>query len=113
MMSHASKRRHDSRPERMAPSGGWPTLICRILFIIAGGYFVSTSLVAAFSVTLTFIGLHRSEGAVLASMSGFVIYLVLLIWGFAQPSLMRLGVVFLLLAGGGQALSILLPRVGG
>lgn len=81
--------------------------------VIVGGYLVSASLVSASSVMLPFTGLHRSEAVVLASMCGFVIYLGLLIWGFAQQSLIRLGVMFALLAGGGQVITMLLPRVGG
>lgn len=91
----------------------WMVLIGRVFLVVVGGYFVSSRLVAASSVTLSLLGLHRSEAAVLASMSGFVFYLGLLIWGFAQQGVMRLAATFALLAGGGQVLAVLLPRVGG
>lgn len=112
-MRDVANQRQGERRSREASGNSWIAITGRVLLVVAGGYLVSASLVSASSVMLPFVGLHRSEAVVLASMCGFVLYLGLLIWGFAQQSLMRLGGMFALLACGGQVITILLPRAGG
>lgn len=84
----------------------------RIVLALLGGYGASTSIVAALSAGLPFTGLPRSEGVVLASMLGFIIYLVLLIWGFSERRLWRLGAGLALLAFGGIGLAALIGPGG-
>ncbi|MCP1999794.1 hypothetical protein [Nitrobacter winogradskyi] len=54
----------------------------------------------------------RSEAVVLASMLGFIIYLVLLLWSFAERRLWRLGYVLAFLAGSGFGFASLLGLGG-
>lgn len=73
----------------------------RVVLALGGGYFLSAALV-----TLTARGLatpdliSRSDAVVLASMFGFLLYLVLLLWAFAERRLSRLAAVL----GGGALL---------
>ncbi len=53
------------------------------LLVVVGGYFLSAALVALGAVGLSSLGMARSEAVVSFAMLGFVIYLMLLIWGFA------------------------------
>lgn len=66
-------------------------IILRLLAAIGGGYAVAAGL-AALTAVILFVtgGLPRSEAVILASMLAFLIYLVLLIWAFAERSLTRL-----------------------
>lgn len=84
---------------------GWLSLVTRVLMVVVAGYAASAGLSAALSVTLPFAGLARSESVLLASMSGFLFYLVLLIWGFVERRLWRLGAVLALLSACGFGLA--------
>ena len=66
-------------------------IVLRLLAAIGGGYAVAAGL-AALTAVILFVtgGLPRSEAVILASMLAFIIYLVLLIWAFAERSLLRL-----------------------
>ena len=79
-------------------------LALRVLSIVAGGYFLSAALVALGAAGLAGLGLARSEAVILMTMLGFVLYLLVLIWGFAERSLPRLLAVTLAGAAMGQAL---------
>jgi hypothetical protein len=66
-------------------------LILRLAAAIGGGYGVSAGLAALAAVALpATTAMPRSEAVVLASMLAFLVYLGLLIWGFAEPNLVRL-----------------------
>jgi len=67
----------------------------RILLACVGGYFLSATLVT-WGAWLLSLALPRSEAVVLMAMLGFVIYLLALLWAFAEPRLLRL---WLVLAG--------------
>lgn len=69
----------------------------RVLGAIFGGYAFTAASVALLSVALPMLGMARSEAVILASMLGFVAYVGLLIWAFAEPRLSR---VWAVLAGG-------------
>lgn len=78
-----------------------------VLGAVIGGYAFSAALVALGSVALPLAtGLARSEAVLLSSMLGFVVYLVVLIWAFAER---RLGRVWGVLAAG-AALTFLLAH---
>jgi hypothetical protein len=66
-------------------------IIVRLVAAIGGGYAVSAGLAAlAARVLPVTTSMPRSEAVVLASMLAFLVYLGLLIWAFAEPSLVRL-----------------------
>jgi hypothetical protein len=69
-------------------------ILVRLVAAIGGGYAVSAGLAAlAARVLPVTTAMPRSEAVVLASMLAFLVYLGLLIWGFAEPSLVRLCVI--------------------
>ncbi|WP_174825923.1 hypothetical protein [Reyranella soli] len=66
-------------------------MIVRLIAAIGGGYAASAGLAAlAARVLPVAAAMPPSEAVVLASMLAFLVYLGLLIWGFAEPSLVRL-----------------------
>jgi hypothetical protein len=69
---------------------GASQLVLRVLLALAGGYASTAAAVLLLGVSFTALGLARSEAVVLASMLGFVIYLGVLLWAFAEPRLARL-----------------------
>lgn len=77
----------------------------RLFVVIGGGYVASSALVAGLAKALPSFGLARSDGVVLASMLGFIIYLVMLILGFARRRLMRVVVDLVLITGLGLMLA--------
>ena len=62
----------------------------RVAAAFGGGYACTAALVGSGALLLTLLGgLPRSEAVTLAAMLGFVLYLLLLIWGFTEPKLWR------------------------
>jgi hypothetical protein len=89
-------------------------IILRLIAAIGGGYAVSAGLAAFAAVGLPMVTiLPRSEAVVLASMLAFLIYLALLIWGFAERRLGRLHSILPVTAavawGGALGLARLIP----
>lgn len=73
-------------------------VVARVLGAVLAGYAFSAALVALLSVVVPQLsGMARSEAVLLASMLGFLIYLAILIWSFAEPRVTR---VWAVLAGG-------------
>ena len=68
-------------------------LAARIVLPIFGGYALASGFAGFFGVLLSFAGMARSEAVLLAAMLSFLVYLLVLIWGFAERR------VFALLAG--------------
>jgi hypothetical protein len=85
--------------------GQWWVISLRLLVVIGGGYIASSALVAGLARALPLLGLARSEAVVLASMLGFVIYLLVLILGLARRSLTRFVVELLVTTGIGLLLA--------
>ena len=85
--------------------GQWWVISLRLLAVIGGGYAASSALVAGLARALPLLGLARSEAVVLASMLGFVIYLLVLILGLARRSLTRFVVELLVMTGIGPLLA--------
>jgi hypothetical protein len=85
---------------RRGPSPARDTIALagHVLAVVGGGYACTAAAVAlaARALPLAF-GMARSEAAVLTAMAGFVLYLALLVWGFAEP---RQGRVWAVLLGG-------------
>jgi hypothetical protein len=96
-------------PTRAPGPGPWH-VASRVLGAVLGGYALSAALVALLSVALPLVsGLARSEAVILASMLGFLIYLGLLLWAFAERRLARVWVVTV----GGAGLAYALVRLIG
>lgn len=73
-------------------------IIARAVAAVLGGYALSAGLSAALAVTLPLVSsLPRSESVLLASMLGFVIYLLVLLWVLVER---RVLLVLAVLAGG-------------
>ncbi len=68
------------------------SVLLRVIGAVLGGYVVSAALVALLAVGLSATGLPRSEAVVTASLLGFVLYLLVLLWAFSVRSLARLWV---------------------
>ena len=85
--------------------GQWWVISLRLLAVIGGGYIASSALVAGLARALPLFGFARSEAVVLASMLGFVIYLLVLILGLARRSLTRFVVELLVMTGIGLLLA--------
>ncbi len=95
-----------------ASTRAWINVLARVVLATLGGYAASAGIVAALSATMPLTGMSRSEGVVLASMLGFIVYLVLLLWSFAERRLWRLGFVLAFLAGGGFGFAYLMGAGG-
>ncbi|MEM6647235.1 MAG: hypothetical protein AAF730_13385 [Bacteroidota bacterium] len=74
----------------------------RVLLAVVGGYLLTEAVVSLLAALLATLGMVRTEAVVLSMMLGFVIYLLLLLWAFAEQRLVRLWIVF----GGGTALAM-------
>ena len=61
----------------------------RLLLVIVGGYFLAAGFAALMALALS-RAMPPSEAATLVAMLAFVIYLALLLWGFAEQRLTRL-----------------------
>jgi hypothetical protein len=83
----------------MAPGKG--AIALRILGALFGGYAFTSGAVACSTLLLIAAGVARSESVTIATLLGFPLYLVVLLWSFCTPALHR---VWLALAGGGAAL---------
>lgn len=68
----------------------WLRILQRVAGALLGGYAFTAALVALLTVALVYAGLSRSEAVVSASMSGFLVYLLVLLWAFSVRSLTRL-----------------------
>ncbi|MEW6453907.1 MAG: hypothetical protein AB1490_24930 [Pseudomonadota bacterium] len=86
--------------------------LLRVPLAIVGGYGAASALVSGLALSLPLLGMTRSDAVVTASMLGFLIYLVLLLWGAAARRLMRLAIGYAILTAIGMAPWALL-RAGG
>ena len=72
-------------------------IVLRLAIAVLGGYALSASIVAFSALALSEMAAWpRSEAVVLSSMLGFVIYLSVLIWAFAEKRVARLGLTLAL-----------------
>ena len=76
----------------------------RVIGAVAGGYIVTAVAVTTAGAVLARLGMARSDAVVTAAMLGFIVYLLLLLWGFAVRSPARL---WLSLAGSAALLMAL------
>ena len=87
----------------------WPALVQRALLALMGGYFLSAALAGLFALGLSRI-MPRGEAVVLVAMCASIVYLLLLLWAFAERRLARL---WLALGGGAGAAQLALWAAGG
>lgn len=81
----------DQRHSRMPPAAA---TVLRVLGAVGGGYALTALTVSVGAVALSRAGMARSEAVALAAMLGFVLYLVLLLWGFSVRRVGRLWLGF-------------------
>ncbi len=80
-------------------------VLLRVLGAVLGGYAFSAAWVAFASIALPpATGMARSEAVLLSSMLGFVVYLAVLIWAFAQRAVWRIWAA----CAGGSLLALVL-----
>jgi len=85
-----------TRPPHNPLFGHAGSVVARLLGAVGAGYACTAALVALAAPTLSLaFGMARSEAVVLAALSGFLLYLVVLIWGFAERRLWRVWTVLL------------------
>jgi len=87
-------------------------IAARVAIALVGGYFLSAGLAALLALPLSAL-MPCSESVVLMAMLAFIIYLVVLLWAFAER---RLAKLWLVLGGGTLAVQGLvwwLSRAGG
>jgi len=81
----------------------WSRVTPRVLLAVVGGYWLSAGLAALFAAGLAVL-MQDSEAVVLMAMLAFVVYLIVLLWAFAEA---RLGRLWVVLGGGALAVQIL------
>lgn len=81
-------------------------IISRITGAVLGGYGLTALLIALFAALLVRAGMARSEAVVGASIAGFLIYLMLLVWALGAVRLRSLWTGLAL--GSGSAYGLLL-----
>ena len=90
-------------------SAGWPALVQRVLLALMGGYFLSAGLAGLCALGLGRV-MPRGEAVLLVAMCAFIVYLLLLLWAFAERRLARL---WLALGGGAGTAQLALWAAGG
>jgi hypothetical protein len=89
-------------------------IAARIVIAVAGGYAATSGLIAFLAMSLPpLTGIPRSEAVVLSSMVGFVLYLGLLLWGFAVRRLVVLLLALFLLSAGSFGLVAIINHCSG
>lgn len=97
--------------QRASPVPPYATPV-RVLAAVVGGYFLTAGAVPLAAAGLAGGGaMARSEAVVLCAMLGFVVYLQLLLWAFAERRLWRVCAV--MLGGAAAAQGTLLLLAGG
>ena len=73
----------------------------RLMAVIGGGYFLTAALVSLGAAGMAAFGMAGSEAVILSAMLGYLVYLGIGLWGFAERRPMPLYLVTL----GGAALA--------
>lgn len=79
------------RPATAARRRG--AIAVRVLTAVGGGYACTAAAVAVLAALLALAGIPREQAAVAAALSGFPLYLGVLLWSFTAPRLARVGTV--------------------
>ena len=82
-------------------SAQWLVFVQRVLLAVVGSYLLSTGLASLGALWLAKL-IGPSEATVFMAMLAFIIYLLLLLWAFAERRLMRLWI----LLGVGSAIAL-------
>lgn len=88
---------------RVFNAAPWAALVQRLVLAVVGGYVLSAAAAALLALGLSQV-MPCSEAVMLMAMCVFVIYLVVLLWAFAEHRLLWLWVVL----GGGAGTAQLL-----
>lgn len=71
----------------------WARLSLRILLVVGGGYLLAAGASGLAAAALAQV-MPRAEATMLMAMLAFLIYLALMLWGFAERSWARLWAAF-------------------
>ncbi len=74
----------------------WLAIAFHILATVIGGYFLAAISSQFLALGLAKLGMLRSEAVVASALLAFLIYLVILLWAFAERRLLRLFMVLCL-----------------
>lgn len=74
----------------------WLAIAFHILAAVIGGYFLTAISSQFLALGLAKLGMLRSEAVVASALLAFLIYLVILLWAFAERRLLRLFMVLCL-----------------
>lgn len=78
----------------------------RVIAAVAGGFGFTTAIVGLAAVVLPLVfGMARGEAVLLSTMLGFLLYLTVLLWAFAEQQAWRVWTVFLVGGAGAFGLS--------
>jgi len=94
--------------ERGVAMPDWVRLSLRILLVVVGGYLLAAGASGLAAAALS-LAMPRGEAVLMMAMLAFVVYLVLLLWGFVERRPARLCVVF---GAGGVAAFALAETIG-
>lgn len=93
---------------RHAPGHRPGALVQRIVLAVAGGYGLTVAVTMVLARLLSGV-VERMDAVVTAALLAFLVYLLVLLWAFAEPRLARLWAVL----GGGGALGAALVYAPG
>ena len=70
------------------------TITARLVISLVGGYAATVGVVSLGAVLLALlVGMTRAQALVLMTMLGFLGYAAIILWGFAEPRLLRVWAV--------------------
>lgn len=78
----------------------------RVFGVVIGGYALWSGVMPLFGLALHALGVSLGDAMLIAAMLGVLIYLVVLIWGFAAPARLRPASVILVLGVASMAAAI-------
>ncbi len=74
----------------------WLAIFFHITTTVIGGYYLTALVVQFLALGLAKLGMLRSEAVVASALLAFLIYLVILLWAFAERRLLRIFMVLCL-----------------
>jgi hypothetical protein len=72
--------------------------IVKILIAILGGYAFTSGYVAFLSIILAELGMKVGEALMLSAMTGFIVYLCVMLWVFTTQKIWQTSIVIILMA---------------
>jgi hypothetical protein len=71
----------------------------KTLVAILAGYALTSGYVAFLSIMLAKFGMELGEALMLSAITGFIVYLGVILWVFTTPKIWRTSIVIILMAG--------------